>query len=99
MTGYEGDEMTDTTKPTITIEYCVPCGYAPRATWMAQELLAPFSDSISGLTLIPGDHGVFDVLVGDTLVYSTQANHGVFPEIPFLVEEISKVTGEVEYKR
>jgi selenoprotein W-related protein len=91
--------MTTETKPAITIEYCVPCGYAPRATWTGPELLAPFSDSISGLTLVPGDHGVFDVRVGDTLVYSTKEHNWVFPEIQQLVDEISKITGEVEYKK
>ncbi len=91
--------MAEATKPTITIEYCVPCGYAPRATWIAQELLAPFSDSISGLTLVPGDHGVFDVLVDGTVVYSKKDHEGVFPEILPLVEAISKITGEVEYRQ
>ncbi len=90
--------MNEAKKPAVKIEYCVPCGYAPRATWTAQELLAPFADSISGLTLIPGDHGVFDVWVDNTVVYSTRANNWVFPEIAQLVEAISKVTGEVEYK-
>jgi selenoprotein W-related protein len=94
----EAHQMTTESKPSITIEYCVPCGYAPRATWTAQELLAPFADSISGLNLVPGDHGVFDIRVNDELVYSTKANNWVFPEIKDLVEAISKYTGEVEYK-
>lgn len=89
--------MTTESKPSITIEYCVPCGYAPRATWIAQELLAPFSDSISGLTLVPGDHGVFDVLVNGEVVYSKKDHNGLFPEILPLIEGITKFTGEVDY--
>jgi selenoprotein W-related protein len=90
--------MTTESKPSITIEYCVPCGYAPRATWTAQELLAPFADSISELKLIPGDHGVFDVKVNDDVIYSSKANDWNFPEIKQLVESIMKYTGEVEWK-
>ena len=90
--------MAEATKPHITIEYCVPCGYAPRATWMAQELLAPFSETISGLTLVPGDHGVFDVFVDEKRVYSSKDNNWTFPEVLQLVEAISEFTGAVEYK-
>jgi selenoprotein W-related protein len=90
--------MAEATKPSITIEYCVPCGYAPRATWMAQELLAPFSETISGLTLVPGAHGVFDVFVDDKKVFSSEENNWGFPEVLQLVEAISAITGEVEYK-
>ena len=90
--------MAEATKPNITIEYCVPCGYAPRATWMAQELLTPFSETISGLTLTPGDHGVFDVFVDGKRIYSAKENNWAFPEVLQLVEAISEITGPVEYK-
>lgn len=89
--------MSTDSKPAVTIEYCVPCGYAPRATWMALELLTPFSDSISSLNLVPGDHGVFDVKVDETVVFSNK-EAGRFPEIEELVQAVSKYTGPVEYR-
>ena len=89
--------MSEEAKPAITIEYCVPCGYAPRATWLALELLTPFSETISGLTLVPGGHGIFDVRVDNETVFSNKGA-GRFPEVAELVDSISKYTGPVEYR-
>jgi selenoprotein W-related protein len=40
---------------------------------MAESLLKKFESSIDGLVLIPSDGGVFEVTVGDELVYSKKA--------------------------
>ena len=84
--------MTTDNKPALTIEYCVPCGYLPRATWLAQELMAPFAESVSGITLVPGVKGVFDVKVNNEVVFSTRAEKR-FPEIEELIRSIEARTG------
>jgi selenoprotein W-related protein len=47
---------------------------------MAQELLTTFESEIGGVTLVPGSGGVFEVRVGDTVVWS-RAQQGRFPDI------------------
>ncbi len=88
--------MSEATKPAVTIEYCVPCGYATRAAWLALELLEPFQDTISSLTLVPGAHGILEVRVDNDVVYSDKT--GTIPQVAQLVEGISRFTGPVEYK-
>lgn len=51
-----------------------------RAAWMAQELLSTFDGEIEALTLRPGTGGVFEVRVGDELVWSRK-EAGRFPDI------------------
>lgn len=63
----------------ISITYCRECNFALRASWVAQELLHTFEDYVSGVTLVPGRGGVFDVRYGDQLIFSNQAA-GRFPE-------------------
>jgi selenoprotein W-related protein len=64
----------------VTITYCTQCRWLLRAAWMAQELLSTFSDELAEVALRPGSGGVFEVRVGDDLVWSRQAQ-GRFPEI------------------
>ena len=40
---------------------------------MAEKILEDFEFEISELSLIPGSGGVFEITVGDTLVYSKKA--------------------------
>jgi len=47
---------------------------------MAQELLTTFQDEIGELVLIPGTGGVFDVRIGDEVIWS-RAEQGRFPDI------------------
>ncbi|GGM66151.1 hypothetical protein GCM10010106_10260 [Thermopolyspora flexuosa] len=77
-------------KPMITITYCVPCDYLPRALWQAGELLRPLAESVSGLTLVPGTGGVYDVALGDTTLFS-KAEEGRFPEVGELLEAAFKL--------
>ena len=44
-------------KPTIELEYCIKCGWLPRATWISQEILNTFSNEVSGVVLIPSQIG------------------------------------------
>ncbi|MEA2646963.1 MAG: selenoprotein W-related protein [Chloroflexota bacterium] len=54
----------------VSIEYCVPCGYTPRAIGLAQELLDSWAPVIAGLRLISGTGGRFEVMVDGELLYS-----------------------------
>lgn len=40
---------------------------------MAADLLENFTQAITTLTLIPSSGGAFEVIVGDTLIYSKKA--------------------------
>jgi len=64
---------------TVTITYCTQCRWLLRAAWLAQELLGTFEAELAGVTLEPGRGGVFEVRVGDEVVWSRQ-EAGRFPE-------------------
>jgi selenoprotein W-related protein len=66
--------------PRIEIKYCTQCRWLLRAAWMAQELLTTFQDEIGELALVPGTGGVFEVRVGDEVIWS-RAEQGRFPDI------------------
>lgn len=66
-------------KPEVTILYCPKCGWLPRATWLAQELLVTFEELISGVKICPAESsGVFHVLVNGELVFDRKESG--FPE-------------------
>lgn len=71
----------------IEIRYCTQCRWLLRAAWTAQELLTTFEDEIGALTLVPGRGGVFEVRVGDELVWS-RADEGRFPELKELKQRL-----------
>ncbi|GIG54506.1 SelT/SelW/SelH family protein [Demequina activiva] len=54
----------------IEIEYCVPCGYLDRAVEAQKTLLSTFGQSLEGVTLKPGEKGVFTFRAGDDVIYS-----------------------------
>jgi selenoprotein W-related protein len=58
-----------------------------RAGWMAQELLATFEEELGEVALIPGTGGIFEVRVGDNLVWSRKVEGG-FPEIKVLKQRV-----------
>lgn len=70
-------------KPAVSIAYCRQCGWMLRAAWMAQELLTTFAEELGGVTLAPGTGGVFEVRVGDELVWDRRRDGG-FPDAPTL---------------
>jgi len=61
---------------TVKIEYCVPCGYLPRAESLAAEIQKKYGVDAE---LIHGVKGIFDVYVDDKLVFSRH-QEGRFPE-------------------
>ena len=73
--------MTEATR--IEIVYCRQCRWLLRSVWMAQELLTTFEDDLTEVALRPGTGGIFEVRVGDTLIWSRKEK-GRFPDIPEL---------------
>lgn len=69
--------MTD--RPRIDIEYCTGCRFLLRAAWLAQELLTTFETELGGVTLVPGSDGIFEVRLGDQVLWSRKSE-GRFPE-------------------
>ncbi len=73
--------------PRVEIEYCTQCRWLMRAAWVAQELLTTFEIELGGVTLVPGTGGVFEVRLGDAVVWSRRAE-GRFPELKELKQRI-----------
>lgn len=78
------------TKPTVIITYCTQCRWLMRAGWTAQELLVTFEDELGGVTLVPGTGGIFDVAVGEKVVWSRK-EEGRFPELKELKQRLRDV--------
>ena len=67
-------------KKRVEIIYCRQCRWLLRSSWMAQELLTTFDVEIGEVALVPGTGGIFEVRVGDELIWSRKEN-GRFPDI------------------
>lgn len=67
-------------KKRVEITYCRQCRWLLRAAWMAQELLTTFDLEIGEMALVPGTGGIFEVRVGEELVWSRKEK-GRFPDI------------------
>jgi selenoprotein W-related protein len=76
----------------IAITYCRVCGFLPRATWTAQELLQTFGEWTSAVRLVPGSSGQFEVAVDGEAIFSRK-DEGRFPEMKELREAIAKRLG------
>lgn len=83
----DGDDGTHPVRPRVRITYCPRCRWLLRAGWMAQELLVTFESVLGEVALSPGDEGVFDVTVDDTLVWSRRTE-GRFPELKELKQRV-----------
>jgi selenoprotein W-related protein len=74
-------------KPRVSIAYCTQCNWLLRAGWMAQELLTTFKDEIGEVALIPGTGGIFEIRVGDALVWERKRDGG-FPDVKALKQRV-----------
>jgi selT/selW/selH-like putative selenoprotein len=73
--------------PLVTIAYCTQCNWLLRAGWMAQELLQTFGADLGGVTLVPGTGGIFEIRVGETLVWERKRDGG-FPDVKALKQRV-----------
>jgi selenoprotein W-related protein len=67
-------------RPRVEIVYCTQCRWLLRAAWMAQELLTTFESELGEVALRPGSGGIFEVRVGEELLFSRQAQER-FPDL------------------
>ena len=82
-----GEEEREAPRPRISITYCPRCRWLLRAAWMAQELLVTFERELGEVALRPGDEGVYEVRLGDEMIWS-RAVEGRFPEPKELKQRI-----------
>ena len=61
-----------------------------RAGWTAQELLTTFQAELGEVALVPGTGGIFEVRVGEQVVWS-RAAEGRFPELKELKQRLRDV--------
>lgn len=73
--------------PEVTIRYCLPCRYQPKAIQDADAILKEFGEELSNLKLVPGERGVYDVDIDGTIVFSLDKAMR-FPETIELIEGI-----------
>ena len=76
--------------PRVEIEYCTQCRWLLRAGWTAQELLTTFQAEIGEVALGAGTGGIFDVRVGEQIIWS-RAAEGRFPELKELKQRLRDV--------
>ena len=76
--------------PRVEIEYCTQCRWLLRAGWTAQELLTTFQAELGEVALVPGTGGIFEVRVGEQVVWS-RAAEGRFPELKELKQRLRDV--------
>ena len=79
-----------TRQPRVEIEYCTQCRWLLRAAWLAQELLSTFEGDLGEVALLPGTGGVFEIRVGDALVWERKRDGG-FPEAKELKQRVRDV--------
>lgn len=75
-------------KKLISIEYCTSWGYLSKAVALAQNLLDQHKNNLENVSIIPSSGGVFEVKLGDELLFSKKELNK-FPE-ENEVEEIIK---------
>src|SRR3989449_7048013 len=71
----------------VVIRFCVPCRYQPKAMQDADAILKEFGEALSGVRLVPGDRGIYDVEVDGDLVFSLDKAMR-FAEAPELIRKL-----------
>ncbi|MBX8638010.1 MAG: SelT/SelW/SelH family protein [Thermoplasmata archaeon] len=76
----------------MTIKYCQPCGFMPRALDLAKDVLQAYGMAYNknlSLKLQPGDKGIFEVLVDDSVVFSKE-KQGRYPDAKEIIDAVRK---------
>jgi selenoprotein W-related protein len=82
----------------LSIEYCLECCETLRALHEAEAILLRFEDRLQQLVLIPGGNGVFEVQIGDRLIFSKRrlGRHAEEGELVRLIAaEFGGKTGDI----
>ena len=53
----------------VEIASCVPYGFLNRAVDLAETLLSTFGADVDSVSLVTGDHGIFEVRVDGAVVF------------------------------
>jgi len=65
--------------PAVRIDFCFECGYTRRANKLAGDVMEEFGDFLpGGVAIVPGDREIFDVWLGERLLFSRK-QVGRFP--------------------
>ncbi len=86
--------MSNHWKMEADIEYCVPCGYANLAAYMAAELFQAAGPALA-ISLTPGHSGAFKVTVDGEVLWDKQVQ-GKSPEIMQVKELKAKVANMIQ---
>ena len=86
--------MSDHSKMEADIEYCVPCGYANLAAYMAAELFQAAGPALA-ISLTPGHSGAFKVTVDGEVLWDKQVQ-GKSPHIMEVKELKAKVANMIQ---
>ena len=74
---------------TVEIEYCVPCGFRERALDAQQAILNGLETELERVSLVMGDHGVFQVRADGDIVYDKEEDD---LDVDDIVREIRELT-------
>ena len=74
---------------TVEIEYCVPCGFRERALDVQQAVLNGLETELERVSLVMGDHGVFQVRADGDIVYDKEEDE---LDVDDIVREIRELT-------
>ena len=86
--------MSDHWKMEADIEYCVPCGYANLAAYMAAELFQAAGPALA-ISLTPGHSGAFKVTIDGEVLWDKQVQ-GKSPHIMEVKELKAKVANMIQ---
>jgi selenoprotein W-related protein len=70
LAAHQGQPLTPEPLRHFEIEYCVRCGYRPRAMEVAESLLERLGQEAARVVLVPSDGGRFEVRIDDELIFS-----------------------------
>ena len=82
--------MSDKVSHRVVIRYCTLCQWLLRSAWLAQELLQTFTTDLEEVSLQPTNGGVFEVWVGDELIWERKRDQG-FPEAKILKQRVRNI--------